>query len=257
MPRCPAGYQRPPLALATRIMATFWWFFSLVVVATYIANLVQVTQAANTVQNPRFTTLADIVNSEVKLGAVRSGATYTTFRLSKVPAFHNAWLKMNADQNNFVPSTKEAVDKVARGNFAYVGVFPYLDYIVSRDCSLVMVGPPITSTQYAFGFPKGSTLRAKVDNAIVKMEREGHLTRLYARWWQSEKKCARSKVTEDMVDPRLASGRGPVVPLTLAQLAGPIIVLIIGFFLAAIVFLIELFYYTKIAVSAHDVDVGH
>lgn len=55
----------------------------------------------------------------------------------------------------FVNSTKEGVDRVLQGDYAYLAESTTIDYEVQRNCSLMIVGGLLDSKGYGIATPIG------------------------------------------------------------------------------------------------------
>jgi hypothetical protein len=88
-----AGVYKPPLSIASRVLAVFWWFFCLVTIATYVAAMVQTTGKSGTLQRPRYTEFGDLLSApkDFKFGGVSGAETTEMFKRSRTPEFRMAW----------------------------------------------------------------------------------------------------------------------------------------------------------------------
>jgi ionotropic glutamate receptor len=57
--------------------------------------------------------------------------------------------------SNFVNSTKEGVERILRGNYAYLLESTMNEYISQRRCELMQVGGLLDSKGYGIGTPRG------------------------------------------------------------------------------------------------------
>ena len=58
----------------------------------------------------------------------------------------------------FVNSTKEGVERVRKGKYAYLLESTMNEYISQRDCDLMQVGGLLDSKGYGIGTPRGEVL---------------------------------------------------------------------------------------------------
>ena len=58
----------------------------------------------------------------------------------------------------FVNSTKEGVERVRKGKYAYLLESTMNEYISQRDCDLMQVGGLLDSKGYGIGTPRGELL---------------------------------------------------------------------------------------------------
>ena len=61
----------------------------------------------------------------------------------------------SGESSNFVNSTKEGVERVLAGNYAYLIESTMNEYYTRRNCELVQVGGLFDIRGYAIGLPKG------------------------------------------------------------------------------------------------------
>jgi len=71
----------------------------------------------------------------------------------------------SAKPSVFVNSTKEGIDKVAEGDYAYLLESTMNEYITQRDCTLMQVGGLLDSKGYGIGTPRGMN---RTDNSLYK-----------------------------------------------------------------------------------------
>lgn len=81
-------------AVSTRVAASIWWFFTLIMVSSYTANLA----AFLTVQNKFYAikSVQDLANNPygITYGAKKGGATYSFFKV-KVLIEHQSSIELN------------------------------------------------------------------------------------------------------------------------------------------------------------------
>lgn len=74
-------------APSTRIVASMWWFFTLIMVSSYTANLA----AFLTVENPSplIESVDDLIARKIPYGAKKTGSTINFFRDSENPQYRD------------------------------------------------------------------------------------------------------------------------------------------------------------------------
>ena len=66
------------------------------------------------------------------------------------------WSSMiSGESSSFVNSTKEGVERVLAGNYAYLMESTMNEYYTQRNCELVQVGGRFDIKRHAIGLPKG------------------------------------------------------------------------------------------------------
>ena len=84
------GSDLNPRAASTRIVGGIWWFFTLIIISSYTANLaafLTVERMATPIENAD--DLAD--QSLIQYGTLLSGSTMTFFRDSKIETYQKMW----------------------------------------------------------------------------------------------------------------------------------------------------------------------
>lgn len=192
------GSEVAPRSNSTRLVSAIWWFFTLIMISSYTANLaafLTVERMTSPIEN------ADDLSkqTEIKYGTIYGGSTMTFFKVglenatscpkqlgancyksmfqtSKIPTYERMWNFMSSARPSvFVNSTKEGIEKVKKGNYAYLLESTMNDYITQRDCDLMQVGGLLDSKGYGIGTPRGklalhvnySLCRSNVSRAIV------------------------------------------------------------------------------------------
>lgn len=143
-----------PKSFSTRIIGAIWWFFTLILISSYTANLA----AFLTVE--RITTPIENVEdlatqSKIKYGSLKDGSTMSFFRDSKLPIYQKMWDFMTQNPENFVPSYEEGKERVMTGDYAFLMESTMIDYMVQRDCNLVQIGGLLDSKGYGIATQMG------------------------------------------------------------------------------------------------------
>ncbi|KAJ8405083.1 hypothetical protein AAFF_G00330040 [Aldrovandia affinis] len=222
------GSELMPKALSTRIIGGIWWFFTLIIISSYTANLA----AFLTVE--RMETPVDSADdlskqTKIEYGVVKDGATMTFFKKSKVSTFEKMWAFMSSKQNTaLVKSNDEGIQRVLKSDYALLMESTTIEYVTRRNCNLTQVGGAIDSKGYGIGTPMGSPYRDKVTIAILSILEDGRLHMLKEKWW-SGSGCSE--------DERRETG-----PLGIQNLGGIFIVLAAGLVLSVFVAIGEFVY---------------
>ncbi|RZF41428.1 hypothetical protein LSTR_LSTR000142, partial [Laodelphax striatellus] len=145
-----------PKATSTRIVGGIWWFFTLIIISSYTANLaafLTVERMITPIENA-----ADLSEqTEIAYGTLAGGSTMTFFRDSKIGIYQKMWRYMESKRPSvFVPSYEDGVKRVLEGNYAFLMESTMLDYAVQRDCNLTQIGGLLDSKGYGIATPKGA-----------------------------------------------------------------------------------------------------
>ena len=88
------GSDLNPRAASTRIVSGIWWFFTLIIISSYTANLaafLTVERMATPIENAE--DLA--IQSNILYGTLIGGSTMTFFRDSKIETYQKMWRLLN------------------------------------------------------------------------------------------------------------------------------------------------------------------
>ena len=130
-----------PRAISTRIVSAIWWFFTLIIIASYTANLaafLTVERMITPIENAE-----DLASqTEISYGTLDSGSTMTFFRDSLIETYRKMWRNMdNKKKATALTSTyEEGIKRVKESNYAFLMESTMLDYIIQRDCNLTQIG---------------------------------------------------------------------------------------------------------------------
>ncbi|XP_016837534.1 glutamate receptor ionotropic, kainate 2 isoform X2 [Nasonia vitripennis] len=179
------GSDLNPKAASTRIVSGVWWFFTLIIISSYTANLaafLTVERMITPIENAE-----DLASqTDISYGTLESGSTMTFFRDSMIETYKKMWRFMeNRKPSVFVPTYEEGIQKVLQGNYAFLMESTMLDYIVQRDCNLTQIGGLLDTKGYGIATPMGSPWRDKISLAILELQEKGEIQILYDKWWKS------------------------------------------------------------------------
>ncbi|CAG9799702.1 unnamed protein product [Chironomus riparius] len=203
-------------ATSTRIVGCSWWFFSLIIISSYTANLaafLTVERMITPIENAE-----DLAGqTEISYGTLESGSTMTFFR--------------NKKPSVFVHTYEEGIRRVLEGNYAFLMESTMLDYERQRDCNLTQIGG------YGIALPKGSIWRDKISLAILELQEKGEIQMLYDKWWKkTEETCIRDEKQKETTKAN---------SLALNNIGGVFVVLLCGLAFAVLVAIIEFCYKSR------------
>jgi len=140
-----------------RILTGMWWFFALMMLSTYTANL-----AAFLTSNKWQSTiksLEDLIEQDdVKFGSMRGGSTSLFFSESNETDYQRAWNQMKGfNPSAFTSNNKEGVDRVQKekGTYAFLMETTSMTYNIERHCDLRQIGGQIGEKHYGLAVPLG------------------------------------------------------------------------------------------------------
>ncbi|XP_057204797.1 glutamate receptor 1a isoform X4 [Triplophysa rosa] len=158
------GCDISPRSLSGRIVGGVWWFFTLIIISSYTANLAAFLTVERMVSP--IESAEDLAKqTEIAYGTLDAGSTKEFFRRSKIAVFEKMWSYMkSADPSVFVKTTDEGVMRVrkSKGKYAYLLESTMNEYIEQRKpCDTMKVGGNLDSKGYGIATPKGSPLRIR------------------------------------------------------------------------------------------------
>ncbi|XP_031427577.1 glutamate receptor ionotropic, kainate 1 isoform X1 [Clupea harengus] len=178
------GSELMPKALSTRIVGGIWWFFTLIIISSYTANLA----AFLTVErmDSPIASADDLAKqTKIEYGSVRDGSTMTFFKKSKISTYEKMWAFMSSRKNTaLLKNNREGITRVLTTDYALLMESTSIEYISQRNCNLTQVGGLIDSKGYGVGTPIGSPFRDKVTIAILQLQEEGKLHMMKEKWWR-------------------------------------------------------------------------
>ncbi|XP_015232669.1 PREDICTED: glutamate receptor 1-like [Cyprinodon variegatus] len=232
------GCDISPRSLSGRIVGGVWWFFTLIIISSYTANLAAFLTVERMVSP--IESAEDLAKqTEIAYGTLDAGSTKEFFRRSKIAVFEKMWSYMKAaDPSVFVKTTDEGVMRVrkSKGKYAYLLESTMNEYIEQRKpCDTMKVGGNLDSKGYGIATPKGSPLRIPVNLAVLKLNEQATLDKLKNKWWYDKGECG----SKD------AARKDKTSALSLSNVAGVFYILIGGLGLAMLVALVEFCYKSR------------
>ncbi|CAK1585389.1 unnamed protein product [Parnassius mnemosyne] len=224
-----------PRAIGSRWVTGMWWFFALIVTASYTANMS--TFLSNSRRDNEIKDVKKLSEQhEISYGVLINGSTYKFFENSNDSVYQKIFTVMeSAKPTVFTTSNDEGRDRVVRSKGTYVFFMEStaIEYYTERHCDLKMVGPKLDSKDYGIALHKKSPYKRLVDNAILALQETGELLTMKKKWWESKEKegnCEKTKEGDD-------NG------LQMENTSGIFLVLVcggvLGFFVAIIDFLLH------------------
>uniref|UniRef100_A0A672SS51 Glutamate receptor 1-like n=1 Tax=Sinocyclocheilus grahami TaxID=75366 RepID=A0A672SS51_SINGR len=228
------GCDISPRSLSGRIVGGVWWFFTLIIISSYTANLAAFLTVERMVSP--IESAEDLAKqTEIAYGTLDGGSTKEFFRRSKIAVFEKMWSYMKSTEPSvFVKTTDEGVVRVrkSKGKYAYLLESTMNEYIEQRKpCDTMKVGGNLDSKGYGVATPKGSALRIPVNLAVLKLNEQAVLDKLKNKWWYDKGECGSKDSTS---------------ALSLSNVAGVFYILIGGLGLAMLVALVEFCYKSRI-----------
>ncbi|KAK3786767.1 hypothetical protein RRG08_000972 [Elysia crispata] len=221
-----------PRSIAGRIIGGVWWFFVLIVISSYTANLAAFLTIERMIQPVE--SADDLAHqTDIAYGMLETGTTRGFFETSNVTTYRMMWNYMStASPSVMVKTVEEGVKRVqdSGGKFAFLLESSTNDYYNNRKpCNTIKVGPNLNLNSFGIATPHGSQLKDKINYVSLKLKEDGTLHRLKQRWWEEKGGCG--------VD--TGNKESKKRSLSLSNVAGVFLLLIGGLVLAIGVGLIE------------------
>ncbi|CAF0794953.1 unnamed protein product [Rotaria sp. Silwood1] len=223
------GVDFIPRSISGRLVASVWWYFSMILVASYTANwaaFLTVKRMVTPIES-----VEDLARqTDIKYGIVRGGST----QKSDVKLFQRMWTYMQQSDDVLVASNEEGISKVrkAKGKYAFLLESTKNEYINERlPCNTMKIGLNLDSKGYGIATPVGSELREAINIAILEMSEDGILNDLKKKWWYDRSECHSATTKESKQNNALS----------LANVAGIFYILMGGLALAILIAVLEFF----------------
>ncbi|XP_060747632.1 glutamate receptor 4b isoform X6 [Tachysurus vachellii] len=186
------GCDISPRSLSGRIVGGVWWFFTLIIISSYTANLAAFLTVERMVSP--IESAEDLAKqTDIAYGTLDSGSTKEFFRRSKIAVYEKMWSYMkSAEPTVFTKTTAEGVARVrkSKGKYAFLLESTMNEYTEQRKpCDTMKVGGNLDSKGYGVATPKGSQLRSAVNLAVLKLNEQGLLDKLKNKWWYDKGEC--------------------------------------------------------------------
>ncbi|CAB0003452.1 unnamed protein product [Nesidiocoris tenuis] len=221
------GSELAPIAVSTRMLASIWWFFTLIMVSSYTANLAAFLTIEQKVEV--FRDVTELAKQDViKYGAKKGGSTANFFRVSplkcgflraldfhisnsvqKVSSFlfetveispktvfrtrttrltKKMWQFMSANPDVMMESNEAGVDRVDNNlDYAFLMESTSIEYETERRCNLFRVGRELDEKGYGIVMRQNSTYRNVLSRSVVKLQERGKLNELKTKWWKEKR----------------------------------------------------------------------
>ncbi|CAD7085927.1 unnamed protein product [Hermetia illucens] len=235
------GCDLLPRGVPMRLITGVWWFFALMLLNSYTANLAafltssRIEEAINDVED-----LAE--QTKIKYGVLQGGSTMSFFKDSNDSLYRKMWAAMeNAQPSVFATSNEEGKERVQKGRrmYAFLMESTSLEYITERHCDLMEVGSRFGDKFYGIALPLNSRYRTIISQELLRMSERGELYELKMKWWKRRHG-----------DPCITEIRTDENELGIEEVGGVFIVLGVGLFVAFVIGIFEFLWHVhKVALN--------
>lgn len=174
-----------PRTVSCRLLTSAWWFFGLIIISSYTANLaafLTVTRIETPIKS--ITDLA--LQKQVRYGTVRNTYAMSMFKSSQLEILQTMWYNMGELHPDWmVSNTQEGIAKAKDGDYAFIWDAPINRYIAMHDCFVISTGEPFDEKGYGIGMPTGASYRDDLTMEILSLGEKGEIVKLENRWWRT------------------------------------------------------------------------
>ncbi|CAF0763087.1 unnamed protein product [Adineta ricciae] len=226
------GSDVSPSAISTRLVSGIWWFFTLILISSYTANLAAFLTVEKLV-NPIESADDLAKQTKIKYGVVQGGSTEQFFRESSIPTYQTMWKYMTSNPDVFVKDNKEGVARVRDESYAFLMESTTIEYTVQRECNLTQIGGLLDNKGYGIGLPEGSPYRERFSEIILDLQEKGIIQKSVNKWWKGKGTCSSEKKDSK------------ANPLGVTNVGGIFVVLLGGVVLSLFVAVLEFLWHAR------------
>ncbi|CAI5446210.1 unnamed protein product [Caenorhabditis angaria] len=227
-----------PRSISGRIASSAWWFFTMIIVSSYTANLAAFLTLEK-MQAP-IESVEDLAKqTKIKYGIQGGGSTASFFKFSSVQIYQRMWRYMESQVPTVFTNTyAEGIERVRnqKGRYAFLLEATANEYENTRiPCDTMKVGANLNSIGYGIATPFGSDWKDHINLAILALQERGELKKLENKWWYDRGQCDQG-ITVD----------GSSASLNLSKVAGIFYILMGGMVASMFAALGEFLYRSRI-----------
>ncbi|XP_013191596.2 glutamate receptor ionotropic, kainate 3 [Amyelois transitella] len=217
------GTEIAPIALAPRMITSIWWFFTMIMVASYVGTLVAFLTVEKNVMP--FETVQELYDRQnIPYGAKKKGSTRQFFEKATNPTYQKMFQKMNS-KGWLLENNDLGVDMTENSSWAFFMESTSIEYYKERHCDLLQVGGLLDSKSYGIGLKKNSPYKKHIDEALLQLKEQGIIQKLKDLWWKERRgggKCG-EKRDEEQKQLGMKNMLGAFVVLGVGSLIGLLI----------------------------------
>ncbi|CAL1544183.1 unnamed protein product, partial [Lymnaea stagnalis] len=177
---------------ASRLIGGVWWFFVLIILSSYTANLAAFLTVERIVQP--ITSVDDLLqHSEISCGMLETGSTREYFETSNISTFRKLWASISDSyQKVMVKSIEEGVQRVqsSGGKYAFILESSMSEYYSTKmPCNTVVVGSKFYTKGFGVATYQNAKLMQDINYVILKLKEDGRLHKLKQIWWDEKNEC--------------------------------------------------------------------
>lgn len=207
-------------SMSTRTIAGIWYFFTLIMISSYTANLaafLTVEKVVYPIEDAKDLSM----QTEIEYGCVKSGSTCGFFKDSNLSVYSRMYEFMISHPHVFASSGGNGKKRVLNGNYAFLMESASIEYAIERECNLTQIGGLLDNKGYGIATRRNSPYSRLLSQGILQLQERGVLHTLKDRWWKQKRgggACA-----DDA-----KKGSSSVTELSLGNVGGVFVVLVGG-----------------------------
>lgn len=183
------GCDLLPKTISTRTVAIMWWFFTLIMMSSYTANLAAFLTASK--MSSPVNSAEDLAKqTKIKYGTYCCGSTNSFFRGSTIPTYQklNAFME-SAKPSVYTSGNSAGIDRVRKedGLYAFFMEAAAIEYHIERKCDLKQLGGLLDSKGYGIALPKDSPYTSAISQGVIKLIETGKVLEIKKKWWEKER----------------------------------------------------------------------
>ncbi|XP_064608494.1 glutamate receptor ionotropic, kainate 3-like [Liolophura sinensis] len=177
------GTSGVPNATSSRTLSSAWWFFSLIVVAIYTANLAAFLTLTNV--NIPINSAADLASQNIyDYGTVDGSQIEYFFKHTKISAYEKMYAHMSVlSPESMVRRVEHGLERVRKEKYAFLWDSPTLRYMIQSRCDLLEIGSPFDLKGYGWAVQKDAPYKDALSLGLLRLNDEGYLQKFEKRWW--------------------------------------------------------------------------
>ncbi|ELU17082.1 hypothetical protein CAPTEDRAFT_194620 [Capitella teleta] len=209
------GMAYVPVFSSGRVLIGLWWFYTIVVVATYNGNLIAFLTAPKVVVP--INTIADLVQSDIGFGTTRYAALHGVLKESEHPDMKTLWNRIKDNQDYYLMNNEiEGIRKThGDSNYAFLLEESYFTSLRTRNssvselvCDFVRAEEYFFRSMYAFPFQKDSPYLKRISVGLLRIIEAGLMERWKRKWSTSVTPCNGLERTAEQTNISLAEAQG-------------------------------------------------
>ncbi|CAH1243519.1 GRIK3 [Branchiostoma lanceolatum] len=194
------GQEFLPRSATGRVIAGTWWFFILVIIASYTANLAAFLSKTSADRSIR--SLADLAGqTDVPYGTYKGYTLVKFLKKSQEEPFKTIGRYLDKNSDEVLLESGQSFERAAKGDYIFISPTTYEYEILNERCDMVILTEEyFFKYQAALPFPLGSPYRMEINLALMNMTETGQMDLLNNRWFNKKKyKCYTGSTESDGV----------------------------------------------------------